>query len=298
MARPDTWFRMYAEVVDDPKVQQLPDKLFKIWVNLLCIATRNGGTLPSYEDVAFKLRITPVKAREHVETFLQRALFDQSEDGIAPHNWKARQYKSDVSTDRVKRFRERSGNVSHAVSETPTEQSIAEQTEAKASVARKPRRTRLANDWQPSAEDHACAVSEGLTEPEIAADLAEWREYWCSSEPRDPTKRDWSRTYRNHVKQFAPGIIARRVRGGQSRSNRPGVASVLAAGAAVLSRLENQPGFRPDGSADLEGHADDAGSTCDGEGGGAGGQVIDGTCEPQRNNLAAYPPSHRNEDAA
>ncbi len=118
---------MYAEVVDDPKVQRLPDKLFKIWVNLLCICTRNGGALPSYDDVAFKLRITEEQVRKHVETFLERMLFDDTEQGIIPHNWNERQYKSDVSSDRVKRFRERQRNVSETPTETEQSRVIAEQ---------------------------------------------------------------------------------------------------------------------------------------------------------------------------
>jgi len=45
---------------------------------------------------------------------------------MEPHNWNGRQYKSDVSTDRVKRYRERkrnvSGNDDETANETPPEQ--------------------------------------------------------------------------------------------------------------------------------------------------------------------------------
>ena len=40
------WFRMYAEVVDDPKVQRLSPALFRAWVNVLCLAASNGGVVP------------------------------------------------------------------------------------------------------------------------------------------------------------------------------------------------------------------------------------------------------------
>ena len=39
------WFRMYEEILDDPKVQKLPDDLFKAWVNVLALSSRNGGKL-------------------------------------------------------------------------------------------------------------------------------------------------------------------------------------------------------------------------------------------------------------
>jgi len=107
-------------------------------------------------------------------------------------------------------------------------------------TVRKTRRTRLANDWKPSEADHAVAIGEGLSPDEIAADLAEWREYWTGPEPRDPLKTDWSRTYRKHVKQFASGIIARRARQGQSKANAGVRQSLTAATDSILAKA----GFR------------------------------------------------------
>lgn len=103
-----TWFRMYAEVLNDPKAQRLPGETFKGWVNVLCIAAQNDGALPSDEDIAFALRIDARKAVKLMNDLRDAGLIDVSETGRKPHNWNGRQYKSDVSTDRVKRFRERS----------------------------------------------------------------------------------------------------------------------------------------------------------------------------------------------
>ena len=54
-------------------------------------------------------------------------LIDERRGLLSPHNWHKRQYKSDVSTDRVKRFRKRALEVSVTQEETPpdtdTEQS-------------------------------------------------------------------------------------------------------------------------------------------------------------------------------
>lgn len=122
------WFRMYATVLNDPKVQRLPDPLFRSWVNILCLACEHDGSLPSVDDIAFALRTDSKKMLKVVEALLKAGLLDDSETGLKPHNWGSRQYKSDVSTDRVKRFRNAKRNVSPAVSETPpdteTEQSI------------------------------------------------------------------------------------------------------------------------------------------------------------------------------
>lgn len=172
-------------------------------------------------------------------------------------------------------------------------------SEAKASVRKsKPRRTRLANDWQPSPEDHACAVSEGLTADEIARDLAEWREYWHSGEPRDPLKTDWSRTYRKHVQQFAPGIIGRRPRENQPRRYGQSPQSFVATAAELLSELEADARLRGDGGGGMEAETDDAGSFGDDSFGGGFGPVIDGTCEPQRDYGSADEAAPANKNAA
>ena len=52
------WFRFYADALDDPKVQRLPPPIFKTWVNLLCLASKNEGNLPSAEECAFALRMS------------------------------------------------------------------------------------------------------------------------------------------------------------------------------------------------------------------------------------------------
>ena len=50
------WFRFHVASLEDPKVQRLPSELFKAWVNLLCIAAKNDGKIPSLADAAYGLR--------------------------------------------------------------------------------------------------------------------------------------------------------------------------------------------------------------------------------------------------
>src|SRR5262249_17344001 len=103
------WFRLYHETLDDPKVQGLPDNLFKAWVNLLCLASRNGGKIPE-TDLAFSLRIDERKIPGVIEKLAARSLLDRDENGVLePHNWRGRQFKSDDSGPRVKRHRQRQG---------------------------------------------------------------------------------------------------------------------------------------------------------------------------------------------
>lgn len=117
-ARKLTWFRMYTEVAHDPKVQRLPGKLFKFWVTCLCLAGENGGEIPKHQDIAWVTRNTEEETLKQLKALRDADLIDDFGSCFSPHNWRGRQFVSDVSTTRVKRFRERQRNVS----ETPPEQ--------------------------------------------------------------------------------------------------------------------------------------------------------------------------------
>lgn len=115
------WFRLDDDVVNDPKVQSLPDALFRAWVNVLCVASKHGGQLPPLRDTAFILRLTDAKAAEILTKLCQAGLLDKDGNTFKPHNWDARQFKSDVSTERVRRFRNAKRNVSETKAETKPE---------------------------------------------------------------------------------------------------------------------------------------------------------------------------------
>lgn len=103
----NSWFRFYVEVLDDPKVQKLPPHLFKAWVNVLCIAASNGGVLPSIEDIAFRMRASAHDAETQIDELIGLGLIDIRRDmKREPHNWMKRQFVSDSSTSRVRKFRE------------------------------------------------------------------------------------------------------------------------------------------------------------------------------------------------
>ncbi|MSX98132.1 MAG: hypothetical protein F2743_08475 [Actinobacteria bacterium] len=108
------WFRVYETMVDDPKVQRLSADLFRVLVNLWCIASKNGGTLPSLGDIAYTLRIREDRVQKMLDELASCELLDTTDDGLAPHNWNTRQYKSDVTdataADRQKKYRNKKRN--------------------------------------------------------------------------------------------------------------------------------------------------------------------------------------------
>jgi len=118
------WLRLYDDTINDPKVLKLPEATRWHWIALLCVASKNEGSLPQLDDIAIQLRVTAAKATEIIAALVKAQLLDKMETGFAPHNWNGRQYKSDVSTERVKRFRNGKRNVSETVSETPRSVSV------------------------------------------------------------------------------------------------------------------------------------------------------------------------------
>jgi hypothetical protein len=100
------WFRFYNEALDDPKVQRLAPHLFKAWVNLLCLASKEQGAIPSDDDIAFRLRISVADAAQQVSDLILAGLVDLLPDGSrVPHNWEERQYPSDTSAARMRKYR-------------------------------------------------------------------------------------------------------------------------------------------------------------------------------------------------
>lgn len=108
------WFRLYDDLVDDPKIQRLPGETVKALLNLWCLASQNDGLLPAADDIAFKLRMKPAKVEQLLSVLGECGLIDSEETGLRPHNWNARQYKSDVTdptaASRQKAYRERNKN--------------------------------------------------------------------------------------------------------------------------------------------------------------------------------------------
>jgi hypothetical protein len=103
-----TWFRFYVEAVNDPKVQRLEPTLFRTWVNLLCLARLSDGILPSVDEIAFTLRLSSQDAQAHIDQLICAGLVDILPDRrLTPHNWELRQYDSDSSASRTRKYRAR-----------------------------------------------------------------------------------------------------------------------------------------------------------------------------------------------
>jgi hypothetical protein len=102
------WFRMYDDLLDNPKVQQLPLRLFKFYVNCLCLANRGEvrGDMGTVENIAFRMRLKPSDTEADLKELACRNLVECGQNfRFFPHDWHVRQAASDDGSLRKRRQR-------------------------------------------------------------------------------------------------------------------------------------------------------------------------------------------------
>lgn len=137
------WFRLYHRMVDDDKLRLLAFEDRWHFVALCCL--KSAGLLDGEESDLRNRRIAVklgVQVRELEEIGRRLREVELVDELLCPLAWDELQYRSDTSTDRVRKFREkqrgndmkRSRNVSETVQETDTDTDT-EKEEPKGSCA-------------------------------------------------------------------------------------------------------------------------------------------------------------------
>ena len=99
------WFRFYADAMRNPKVARLSDFEFRLWMELLCVASENDGSIPCVEDLKGILKRRLDHLLRGLNALVTHGLIDALGDHYEPHNWSKFQYKSDTSRERVAKHR-------------------------------------------------------------------------------------------------------------------------------------------------------------------------------------------------
>ena len=118
----------------NPKVARLSDKKFRLWVELLAVASENEGSIPCLDDLRYVLNRRLDHLSTGVDQLISMGLIDLLADGYEPHNWSKFQYKSDTSNERVAKHRAKR-NVTVTAPDTETEQSYLSSKEDKPQAA-------------------------------------------------------------------------------------------------------------------------------------------------------------------
>jgi hypothetical protein len=102
MAMP--WFRLYHEWDSDPKVQIMPEVMQRRLVMLFCARCKCDGEVTFREvETAFHWRVSLVELAETKALFIKQGFIDEHWNLV---NWNRRQFLSDSSTSRTRRYRE------------------------------------------------------------------------------------------------------------------------------------------------------------------------------------------------
>lgn len=116
ISMPANWFRMYSEMISDPKLMGVAAKanipagnVVAIWTTILCSAAENAVKPGFYKLTASQISCVTgydLAMVEDVIGHLEQGKYPLL-DGKRICNWAKRQKKSDSSYERVKRFREK-----------------------------------------------------------------------------------------------------------------------------------------------------------------------------------------------
>jgi hypothetical protein len=140
MAKPLSWFRMWADAVDDEKLRLLAFEDRWHFVALLCLKAR--GILDEknadlrWQKVCLKLGLDSAELERVMKRLETVGLVScNAEKNFQPTAWNKRQFVSDSSTSRVRAFRKRNGNVSVTTQSQSTETEEEKNPAARAEIS-------------------------------------------------------------------------------------------------------------------------------------------------------------------
>lgn len=90
----DYWIKLYTEIVDDPKMALLPDRLWRRTIELFLVAKKvnKGGELPATREIAWLLRLTDVDELEgELEEIENLGIIERIDQGWYVVNFAKRQ---------------------------------------------------------------------------------------------------------------------------------------------------------------------------------------------------------------
>ena len=118
MAKNNYWMKLWFEILGDPKMGRLPDRLWRRVIELFLIAGQNGeeGKLPNLVDMAWQLKLSEKALQNDLEKIQETGIVKRLEDGSWMVTNFQKRNESVTGTQRVKDFRDRTRyEISNAV---------------------------------------------------------------------------------------------------------------------------------------------------------------------------------------
>jgi hypothetical protein len=81
------WFRFYTAAMRDPRIDRLPPRAFRFWIQLLCVSAeyRAPGFLPDDAELADLCHVPRNHAKQWIVAFLESGVLAQDEKGVLYH---------------------------------------------------------------------------------------------------------------------------------------------------------------------------------------------------------------------
>ena len=179
------WFRLYEDMISDPKVQKLPDWVFKALINMWCLACKNDGIIPE-DNLSYALRMRRDHVFNAVDMLFSLGLLERIEGSLVPHNWKIRNPNYKTSTERTRAYRKRER--SQERNGTPLEVEV--EVDSLGAKAQAKRRTQLPEDWVPPS-------LEGFSSFEVQKEVPQFRDYHAA---KGSVMKDWDAAFRTWMR--------------------------------------------------------------------------------------------------
>jgi len=100
------WIKFYVEVLDDPKMATLPDRLWRRFYELCLLAGKyyDDGNLPDCEQLARALRMSVDELQSDLDALVNKRLITKTEDGYLVTQFVKRQSKMS-NAEKTARYR-------------------------------------------------------------------------------------------------------------------------------------------------------------------------------------------------
>lgn len=124
------WAKVYIEIIDDPKMATMPDRLWRRTIELILIAKKYNadGHIPSTRQLAWMLRMPIEELELDLQQIASVGIIQPEIDGWFVVNFKKRQSAS-TSTERSRQFRERQQQEQYYGNATEMQRNVPQRTE-------------------------------------------------------------------------------------------------------------------------------------------------------------------------
>lgn len=107
-----TWIKLYTEILSDPKMGRMSDKLFRRTIELFLLAGKEDGdgVLPSIDDIAWSLHSSTKEIQTVLDELTNLKIIERKDDKYLISNFESRQ-NSDLTRSEInRRYYENSKN--------------------------------------------------------------------------------------------------------------------------------------------------------------------------------------------